>query len=294
VIKYHLNPFSGEPKVCKATVGKCPWGGPADHYESESSARGAYEIQKQNEVLPSPVKTIEINTSFITNSSTNNPTYGLSKEEANAISTDGIECPDCSQQLSSFQASYILDISHAVDCFSCGKAIDLYNVNLTVPPSKSTYAAYEKENVYKMTWYHSTTSDDWTDYLEKDGGFYAHLGGLQASFDRQLAEGSDSFWVYEVKVEEEATIYDEVAEDENENYSTAYSPGGNNPLSHDVVRYVNKWEDMASISLVANSNKVRILSKRLVSASESRTSKSLYNIRDKDFLDEANVHIWSS
>ena len=41
--KFHINPVSGEPGKCSASLKACPFGGEEDHYESSEEARRAYE-----------------------------------------------------------------------------------------------------------------------------------------------------------------------------------------------------------------------------------------------------------
>ncbi len=41
--KYHINPDSGKPNICKAQEGNCPYGGEDRHYATREEARGAYE-----------------------------------------------------------------------------------------------------------------------------------------------------------------------------------------------------------------------------------------------------------
>ena len=41
--KYHINPKTGNPGVCRAQEGKCPFGAADEHYSSPQEARLAYE-----------------------------------------------------------------------------------------------------------------------------------------------------------------------------------------------------------------------------------------------------------
>ena len=43
VAKYHLRPDSGEPGLCRAREGNCPFGDSTEHYSSPEAARKAYE-----------------------------------------------------------------------------------------------------------------------------------------------------------------------------------------------------------------------------------------------------------
>jgi hypothetical protein len=40
---YHISPTTGNPNKCGAKPGNCPFGAPAEHYESKEAARTAYE-----------------------------------------------------------------------------------------------------------------------------------------------------------------------------------------------------------------------------------------------------------
>ena len=202
----------------------------------------------------------------------------LSEEVAAGINVDGITCASCGRNLNSFEAATILNEMNDVSC-PCGELVDLYSVAVKVGESKDTYPAYIDENVYAMTWYHSTLVEDWEDKLSA-GEFSAHVGSLQASFDRQIAEnysGSTAgrgFWLYELQVAPEASLSPEVEKDENQSYVPSRGKGE----EWNIVRYVNKWEDMASLSLAVRSDKLQVKGKRFVEAEEALESPSLYNV----------------
>lgn len=42
--KFHINPKTGTPGRCTADLGSCPFGGALQHYETEDSARQAFEL----------------------------------------------------------------------------------------------------------------------------------------------------------------------------------------------------------------------------------------------------------
>ena len=287
-MKYHLNPFSGEPNKCTATVKPCPWGTDVEHFLTEAAARAAYEIfQKEEQFAIHRKESERLIEEYEARNAPEAPPLKeyLSDSEASKIDVNGVKCSNCRVNLTPQQAAFILNEMCEFNC-SCGKKIDLYSVSIEVGETKDTFQAFQKENVYTMDWFHSTDAEDWEESLTKESGFYAHAGSHQAAFDRQIAEkynehstSKEGFWLYELKVDESATIADDVAKDENEDYSTKYTPGGSNDLKNDVLRYTNKWEDMASISLVVNSNKLKVKSKRYVSRDEAVKAKSLYNIK---------------
>jgi len=44
--KFHINQETGEVDTCRASKGRCPFGGSEDHYSSKKEARTAYENKK--------------------------------------------------------------------------------------------------------------------------------------------------------------------------------------------------------------------------------------------------------
>lgn len=40
---YHISPATGNPNICRAKDGNCPYGGASDHFETKDEARQAYE-----------------------------------------------------------------------------------------------------------------------------------------------------------------------------------------------------------------------------------------------------------
>lgn len=312
--KYHINPFSGEPNVCSAKI-KCPFGDlESDHFATQAAARAAYEMRMREEarveLLVKHGKMLDlyaagVDPDYIDRLAARMAVFEeqekkmkereetlaeelktrraartyLADEELGNINVDGIRCPHCGGQINAKQAAHILNEMNNADCTDCGQSYDLYSVDIKVGESKDTYAAFDAAEVPKMTWYHSTNSEDWDSYFEKEDGFVAHLGSQQAAYDRRLAEDYSTygdhagFWLFEVRVGTDACIAEKVAPDDNADYGNGDHMGKN-----DVVRYINKWEDMASISLAAKSSQLTVKSKRFVTAKEVMSSPSLYNV----------------
>lgn len=42
-VVYHISPSTGNPNICRAKTGNCPYGSPEEHYGSKDEARKAYE-----------------------------------------------------------------------------------------------------------------------------------------------------------------------------------------------------------------------------------------------------------
>ncbi len=45
--KFHVNPATGEPGICRARR-NCPFGGAEEHYDSKEAARAAYERKMED------------------------------------------------------------------------------------------------------------------------------------------------------------------------------------------------------------------------------------------------------
>lgn len=58
--EYHIN-WKGEPGICSASQGNCPFGSADDHFPSPEAARKAYEAQMSN--LTEPLKSSRLNDS---------------------------------------------------------------------------------------------------------------------------------------------------------------------------------------------------------------------------------------
>lgn len=48
---YHVNPNTGNPNICRAEKGGCPFGGTNEHYDTKAEAREAYEKQMDEATL---------------------------------------------------------------------------------------------------------------------------------------------------------------------------------------------------------------------------------------------------
>lgn len=103
------------------------------------------------------------------------------------------------------------------------------------------------------------------------------MGTEAAAFDRALTEyashdrwGRKHFYIYEVGLDPAAKIVPAVARDENSQVLK--------DENYDVARYINLWEDMASISLAVRPEKLIIKSRRTVTRETAHRRISLYNV----------------
>jgi hypothetical protein len=58
--KYHINPQTGNPGLCRAQSGNCPFGSDDEHYPSKQEARTAFEVQQKINRLDSLLDTRQL------------------------------------------------------------------------------------------------------------------------------------------------------------------------------------------------------------------------------------------
>lgn len=278
LMSYHVNPKSGNVGLCKATKGGCPFGGADEHFESKREAQVHYEAQQQGSF--SPKVTIDAD-GF------------LSEESEKLVNVRGISCHRCGRGITGKEMRLMTDEFVEIDC-DCGAILSIYEVELTIDPSHPSYRfVQDKEAVKDAVWYHATMNDDWLSPQDpsfnnwrarpqyKDGSFKAHVGSHQAAMDRALSQlvthedsrmsNDDGFWLYEVKIAQDADVIEGIASDDNSDDYDEFDP--------DVERYENRFEDPASISLTVRSSKLEIVGRKRIKRQEAYYSPSIYNIR---------------
>lgn len=277
--RYHVNPETGNPNICRAVKGGCPFGGEEAHFDSKNDARKAFERFNSANGAPKLKKRV----------SNIDPRHGyLKREIAEGIVIHDVNCQQCGEPLGSFGARAMISEEYA-EC-DCGFDNDLEKLQITLTPKNPSYKFLDKNEVKKATWYHATDKDNWLEEIEvhdeKDSSehFLAHIGTEAAAFDRAITnyaphrDWQKLFYIYEVALAEDATIADEIPQDENKDSSLK--------SESDVVRYINRWEDMASISLAVRSNKLRIIGKRLVKPKEAHERLTPYNIPSPEEVED--------
>lgn len=279
--RFHINPETGKPNICRARKPEnCRYFG-EDHYDSREEAQAAYERSQETELLGEPKRKGADGPSEDRRALTASPEdlneRGYLKEHVAAQAAPlGVFCANCGRPVDHRQASNLINDEWSY-C-ECGARYDFDGVKVELPEdSPSRKFLDSKDEVLKATWYHATDKANWLEEINTDWGhFEVHMGTEAAAFDRALAEyashqswGKD-FILYEVELDPSATVADEVAQDENSSVLRG--------KKEDVVRYINLWEDMASVSLAVNHEKVRIKSSRPVTKDEAHRRISIYNV----------------
>lgn len=285
--RYHVNPETGNPNICRAKVESSCLYRDEPHYDSKEEARAGYEAKASKLLGGSLQGSKKTSDSKVLKIQLKENGY-LTKEFENMVEINGVGCPKCGEGITGRQASEMLWAEY-VSCKKCDTGFDLAEAKVQVKKGSPSYKFLRKEEVLKATWYHATSKENWIeegyqeieDFFDNgdskgEGDFEVHVGTEAAAYDRALSEyaGHDSraepFYLYEVRLDPSSSIANDIADDENSEVLEG--------SSDDVVRYVNRYEDMASISLAVKSSKIQILGKRLVQPGEAHRRLSPYNV----------------
>jgi len=271
-MSFHVNPKTGNPGACRAKEGKCPFGDESEHFDSKAEAAAYFE--EQQVAGAGSLKKWKPK-GYI------DPASGFLTEEAIAkIEVRDVYCPHCNAELKDPQkAGRLVDGDFSeIEC-ECGGAYNIENAVIKLSPENPSHKFFEKKAVKEAVWYHSTGDDQWIKGIDEH--FEAHVGTEAAAMDRAIAEHAShagwghDFYMFEVKLAKSARIAEEVIEDENKSNLVKEKA--------DVIRYINRWEDTASISLAVKTNKLEIVGMRKVTLEEAHEHLSVYNVKPDDY-----------
>lgn len=124
------------------------------------------------------------------------------------------------------------------------------------------------------SWFHATTRENWLDDLRAsalaDGSMpLVHLGTREAAEDRARAVGvrtNQPWFLYQVKVNDDAVLAPEITTDDNDEAPLFSSDVQYFRDYADVTRYVNEFECVGSVSLIADPSKITVVEVRSLSA----------------------------
>lgn len=162
-----------------------------------------------------------------------------------------LECPNYpSAKFSKISdVVYLSTYGNQLHCVLCRKPHSMDEVVVHVNDYSPTFEAETISKIYEMDWFHATVDPEW--HLKLEEPRPVHVGGFEASIDRGLsyyARNHNNFYIYRTKIKTIASISSTFLKDKgvDNGYNYEYS-------DFDVYRYINKYEDPCSISLVANS-----------------------------------------
>lgn len=180
----------------------------------------------------------------------------LHPEEMNSgTEMSGFYCKSCGTHLT-MEAEMEMKFNEVVECV-CGTLLGSYTAPLRVKPD-SVPVLRDKEAVKTTIWYHATNIPDWLAKVSAgEDRPYVHVGTYDAA--AELAAGrywpngengaTGDVFLWEVMVNPEAVISDDIVQDENQWCETVQSCSREH-LGGDVQRYLNRWEGTGAISLL--------------------------------------------
>jgi hypothetical protein len=161
-------------------------------------------------------------------------------------------CPKCGARVSRWVGWRIEKNDNNTYCCPCGEVFGLWGSDIWILPSSARFL--ENKAVIGSRWYHSTYRENWlaeiTDANLSDYGVapdWVHVGtSLSAS-----ARGKSGDAVNEYKYKHRVVLHKSVRISPliYIDYSDWW-PVEKLNKSYDVVRYINRWESVGSISLM--------------------------------------------
>lgn len=263
---WHCNPETGNVGRCYAEKGKCPFPEALHNRLPEASAQ-AFEVLMDKDFLESLSKGKRKLESYSLQNEKIFPIFSKADERSDpahftlaevevAMAGAKVSCQECGKALGGdnpgIAAITMETYGQGVECANCSETV--WNTEAVIEPNVNspTYGAVEADNVKRMTWYHFSENPHWDQsILEDEELSYVHLGGEVAAADRAYSiGGSSAYYLYVVSVAEDAQVEDEIEQDDESDYK----PSG----EKDVYRYLNRYEDIGSISVAVKPSKIKI------------------------------------
>lgn len=153
-------------------------------------------------------------------------------------------CPKCNTHLSKYKERKFLS-EYEVVCSTCSNHMSEYDITVAVIPTSEKFLRVGA--VRESLWYHSTSRKDWDDNVPDDVPIY--LGTRAAANQRRNhtrnRRRDDEAFLYTLKLKRNVPILRSVTIDDylDDRYT-------DRKHAHQVVRYVNLFESVGSISLI--------------------------------------------
>lgn len=168
-------------------------------------------------------------------------------------------CPSCFSVLSVEDAKTIIDGElhdelNVVECDACGDVFTAETMEVNVAPksAKLLDAGHAKDS----EWFHISDSANWLNDVTGDEGFipYIHAGTLQSALDRYEAHKGKTAYLYKFRLADvtaiDSTIYDDRNAWPEEVGFPCTLTDERTGDGVDCLRYLNRWEDPGSISIL--------------------------------------------
>lgn len=288
-MKFHINPETGDPKICTATLRACKYGEERDHFATREDARKAYEQQMTRSTLSAVSGGVAKNL----DDKLYDPIFPEELKRRGTVASleldlqrnpnRSLSCPECGRRLG--DAAIPLEMQtygFEVTCKNCEHRITNAGYNGTSFPivdfniDSPTYAAVIPQNVSKMIWYHWSDRSNWAEaIMNENGPDRVHLGGEIAAADRKATVAglkSNEGYLYAVEVMEDASV----DEDIHDEFAGDFVVSPRN--ESDCVRYKNLWEDSGSISVAVKPKAIRVLGVRSMTYQATQALSTYFDV----------------
>jgi hypothetical protein len=252
--RYHINPETGKPGICRAEI-KCRFGAKAEHYATKEEARGAFEeVVKNSAELFSTIKKAEV---------------------ANHTSAC---CKSCGAPVTVANHAKLLTTKKSPVC-ACGSTLTVSKIRLEVRPESESLLTIEGARA--TTFYHATVRRNWGSSLTNSDRLI-HMGEKDAAVDRALTwynnrPSPTTVWaLYELRLKKRATMGKKLTDS-----GVDIADKLPNPRKGDYHPYVNRYEAPGSVSAVVPASAVEIVSVRPIRFQELYEAPSLYNLHEE-------------
>lgn len=119
-----------------------------------------------------------------------------------------------------------------------------------------------------FVWYHASIVENWLGTVQ-DGGYstkeknheplYVHCGTYEAAITIskiRFNEGAEKVIIHGVKIIDDATMSENIFKDMDEQWPTKTNNASKSLLGSDAIRYINRWEEPGSVSILVDSSKL--------------------------------------
>jgi hypothetical protein len=193
-------------------------------------------------------------------------------EPMSAEAQSAFVCLGCDAPLSK---SWERMLTKGFDSYQCVCGEESMVDELDVHILSSSVRFLDAVTTRETVWYHSTSVQNWNEEVSKlrptfvcgsnelSSVPYIHVGTLDSAMERFKDKKSTSGWLYEVRIKDEAVLAEEVYEDRNDWEAwvrTGFFEGVlEDKKQCDVIRYVNRWESVGSISLIMDPRFIEVV-----------------------------------
>lgn len=293
--KFHLNPETGDVKVCRAFIRACRFG-------DEQHSFSKHELQEKFEQFNSKVtiptlKKKNVNTASESVYSPVNkdgePVRVFDSEDPSNKRLTAFYCKNCSTHLSDEDADTIICWDR-VKC-ACGTKLsrqdEALKANLGLAVLKKDLWLTDPNNRDGGIMYHATHNENWHQFIRENPDRLVHIGSEDAAFSRaiELATigSSPDLVLYEIELtntsSSKSVLHEDMADAWDEQLLSS-----NVHVKDSFHLYVNGWEEHGSISSILTEKHIRIKGrKRLKVDGLSRATTS----PDPEFVGELEKEV---